>query len=385
MREVIPVKCSIVRGGTSKGIFIMENELPSDPVQRDKYILEIFGSPDVRQIDGLGGADVLTSKLAIIGPSSREDADVDYTFGQVSFVEEKVDYKSNCGNISAGVGPFAIDKGLVKAVEPYTTVRIHQVNTDTIINAKVEVRDGKAAIDGDLHIDGVPTLGSTIELDFSDSVGGITGKLLPTGNVVDTVETEDGNSYQVSVVDAGIPTVFIEANALGMSGIETPAQIEANTALMTKIEEIRGRCAQKMGFTDDYKNAVKDCPYAPFFAVVSPSQDYHTFDGKDVKGEDIDIVSRLLFMQKMHKTHPVTGTVCMSTAARIPGSIVNKVLSERGKANSKIMIGHPAGVIPAVSVLDIEDGEYKLRAAAILRTARTILDGTVYVRRSRVE
>ena len=385
MREVIPVKCSIVRGGTSKGIFIMENELPSDPVQRDKYILEIFGSPDVRQIDGLGGADVLTSKLAIIGPSSREDADVDYTFGQVSFVEEKVDYKSNCGNISAGVGPFAIDKGLVKAVEPYTTVRIHQVNTDTIINAKVEVRDGKAAIDGDLHIDGVPTLGSTIELDFSDSVGGITGKLLPTGNVVDTVETEDGNSYQVSVVDAGIPTVFIEANALGMSGIETPAQIEANTALMTKIEEIRGRCAQKMGFTDDYKNAVKDCPYAPFFAVVSPSQDYHTFDGKDVKGEDIDIVSRLLFMQKMHKTHPVTVTVCMSTAARIPGSIVNKVLSERGKANSKIMIGHPAGVIPAVSVLDIEDGEYKLRTAAILRTARTILDGTVYVRRSRVE
>ena len=385
MREVIPVKCSIVRGGTSKGIFIMENELPSDPVQRDKYILEIFGSPDVRQIDGLGGADVLTSKLAIIGPSSREDADVDYTFGQVSFVEEKVDYKSNCGNISAGVGPLAIYKGLVKAVEPYTTVRIHQVNTDTIINAKVEVRDGKAAIDGDLHIDGVPTLGSTIELDFSDSVGGITGKLLPTGNVVDTVETEDGNSYQVSVVDAGIPTVFIEANALGMSGIETPAQIEANTALMTKIEEIRGRCAQKMGFTDDYKNAVKDCPYAPFFAVVSPSQDYHTFDGKDVKGEDIDIVSRLLFMQKMHKTHPVTGTVCMSTAARIPGSIVNKVLSERGKANSKIMIGHPAGVIPAVSVLDIEDGEYKLRTAAILRTARTILDGTVYVRRSRVE
>ena len=174
MREVIPVKCSIVRGGTSKGIFIMENELPRDPELRDKYILEIFGSPDVRQIDGLGGADVLTSKLAIIGPSSREDADVDYTFGQVSFVEPKIDYKSNCGNISAGVAPFAINNGIVKAVEPYTTVRIHQVNTDTIINAKVEVRDGKAAVDGDFHIDGVPTLGSTIELDFSDSVGGIT-------------------------------------------------------------------------------------------------------------------------------------------------------------------------------------------------------------------
>lgn len=246
MREVIPVKCSIVRGGTSKGIFIMENELPRDPELRDKYILEIFGSPDVRQIDGLGGADVLTSKLAIIGPSSREDADVDYTFGQVSFVEPKIDYKSNCGNISAGVAPFAINNGIVKAVEPYTTVRIHQVNTDTIINAKVEVRDGKAAVDGDFHIDGVPTLSSTIELDFSDSVGGITGKLLPTDNVVDTIVTDDGKSYEVSVVDAGIPTVFIEAKSLDMSGIETPQQIEGNAALMTKIEEIRGRCAVKM-------------------------------------------------------------------------------------------------------------------------------------------
>ena len=147
--EVISVKCSIVRGGTSKGIFILENELPSDPALRDKYVLEIFGSPDVRQIDGLGGADVLTSKLAIVGPSSREDADVDYTFGQVSFVDAKVDYKSNCGNISAGVGPFAIDNGLVKAVEPYTTVRIHQVNTGSIINAKVEVKDGRAVVEGD--------------------------------------------------------------------------------------------------------------------------------------------------------------------------------------------------------------------------------------------
>lgn len=384
MSEVIPVRCSIVRGGTSKGIFIMENELPSDSAARDQYILEIFGSPDVRQIDGLGGADVLTSKLAIIGPSSRPDADVDYTFGQVSFVENKVDYKSNCGNISAGVGPFAIDKGIVKAVEPYTTVRIHQVNTDTIINARVEVRDGKAAVDGDQHIDGVPTLGSTIELDFSDSVGGITGKLMPTGSVTDTIETDDGKKYVVSVVDAGIPTVFIKAEALGMSGIETPAEIEGNAALMAKVEELRGRCAQKMGFTDDYRHAVRDCPYAPFFAVVSPSRDYHTFDGKDVKASEIDIVSRLLFMQKMHKTHPVTGTVCMATAARIPGSIVNQVLSQRGKADRKLMIGHPAGIIPAVSVLECENGEYKLKTAAILRTARTILDGTVYVRRSRV-
>ena len=385
MSEVIPVKVSIVRGGTSKGIFILENELPKDPVLRDKYILEIFGSPDVRQIDGLGGADVLTSKLAIIGPSSREDADVDYTFGQVSFVEEKIDYKSNCGNISAGVGPFAIDHCLVKAVEPFTTVRIHQVNTDTIINAKVEVRDGKAAVNGDLHIDGVPTLGSTIELDFSDSVGGITGKLLPTGSVTDEIVTGDGKTYLVSVVDAGIPTVFIRAEALGLVGTETPSRIEGDSALMEKIEEIRGRCAVIMGFTDKWTNAVADCPYAPLFAMVSPSQSYHTFDGKDVAADDIDIVSRLVFMQKMHKTHPVTGTVCMATAARIPGNIVYETISQRGRENRQLMIGHPAGKIPAVSVMEQENGALILRTAAILRTARTILDGTVYVRKSRVE
>lgn len=383
--EVISVKCSIVRGGTSKGIFILENELPRDPVLRDKYVLEIFGSPDVRQIDGLGGADVLTSKLAIVGPSSREDADVDYTFGQVSFVDAKVDYKSNCGNISAGVGPFAIDNGLVKAVEPYTTVRIHQVNTDSIINAKVEVKDGRAVIEGDLHIDGVPTLGSTVELDFSDSVGAITGKLLPTGNVTDTITTEDGTSYEVSIVDAAIPTVFIKAEALGMEGTETPAQIEGNAPLMARIEEIRGRCAEKIGLTDDWKLSTQKCPYAPFFAVVSPSKAYHTFDGKDVAAEEIDLVSRLLFMQKMHKTHPVTGTVCMSTAARVPGSVVDQVLSQRGRENRKIIIGHPAGVIPVVSELETENGEYNLKTAAILRTARTIMDGQVYVRKSRIQ
>ena len=383
--EVISVNCSIVRGGTSKGIFIMENELPQDPALRDKYILEIFGSPDVRQIDGLGGADVLTSKLAIIGPPSREDADVDYTFGQVSFVDAKVDYKSNCGNISAGVGPYAIDHGLVKAEEPYTTVRIHQVNTNSIINAKVAVKDGRAVIEGDLHIDGVPTLGSTIELDFSDSVGGITGKLLPTGNVTDTITTEDGKQYEVSVVDAGTPTVFIRAESLGMQGTETPAEIEGDAALMARIEEIRGRCAENVGLTDTWQNATKKCPYSPFFAIVSPAQGYRTFDGKDVDAGDIDLVSRLLFMQMMHKTHPVTGTVCMGTAARVPGSIVHQVLSERGKNGRKIGIGHPAGVIPVVSELEAHDGQYDLKTAAILRTARVIMDGQVYVRKSRIQ
>ena len=176
------LRCAIVRGGTSKGIFIMKNEYPEDPATRDAVILAVYGSPDVRQIDGLGGADVLTSKLAIISPSNRPDADVDYTFGQVSFETAFVDYRGNCGNISSAVGPFAIDEGLVAPVEPITTVRIRMTNSNRILIAEVPVKDGKALIDGDYAIDGVPGTGAKIAMDWSAVVGGITGKLLPTGN-----------------------------------------------------------------------------------------------------------------------------------------------------------------------------------------------------------
>lgn len=384
MGESISLKCSIVRGGTSKGIFIMESELPKDAALRDKYILEIFGSPDIRQIDGLGGADVLSSKLAIIGPPTREDADIDYTFGQVSFESRQIDYKSNCGNISAGVGPFAIDNKLVEIEEPCTTVRIHQVNTNTIIKARVQVENGKSKVEGSTYIDGVSGSGSEILLDFSDSVGSITGKLLPTGNVTDKIVTEDGRSYEVSIVDAAIPTVFIEAESLNIQGTETPAEIEQNTELMNRAEEIRGRCAKLIGLTDDYRQSVKNCPYTPFFSIVTKPKAYESYNGKSIDGKDTDIVSRLIFMQKMHKTHPVTGTICMSAAARIPGSIVNRNLSERGKSGKTIIIGHPAGVIPVVSELENKDGEFELKEAAVIRTARIIMDGNVYLRVSKI-
>ena len=177
--QMTPYKVVIHRGGTSKGIFIKENELPRDPAQRDRVIRGIFGTPDIREIDGLGGADVLTSKLAIIGPPTREDADVDYTFAQVSFDTDLVDYGGNCGNISAAVGPFAIDEGMVPITEPVTRVRIHQVNTNCILVADVPVKDGKAQVMGDCKLDGVPGTGARIMLDFGDTAGSTTGKILP--------------------------------------------------------------------------------------------------------------------------------------------------------------------------------------------------------------
>lgn len=379
--EMEMLKCSIVRGGTSKGIFIMKNELPKDPAERDEVICAIYGSPDLRQIDGLGGADVLTSKLAIISPPSRPDADVDYTFGQVSFETKFVDYGGNCGNISAAVGPFAIDEGFVEAVEPVTTVRIHLTNSNNILVAEVPVKNGKACVEGDYSIDGVPGTGAKITLDWSDTAGAITGKLLPTGNAKDVISV-DGKDYEVSLVDAGNPLVFIHANSLGMSGTESPNEIEANEDLMATIEKIRGRATVIFGLVKTPEEAAIKSPYAPFFAIVSPPADYTSISGEKVNAEEVDIVSRLLFMMRMHKTYPVTGTVCTGAAVRIPGSVAWEVLRKEAKTRQSVNIGHPGGVISVQAEAEVISGEVKLKRIGVYRTARRIMDGYVYVRKT---
>lgn len=379
--DLVGIRCSIVRGGTSKGIFIIDNELPQDRILRDRVIQAIFGSPDIRQIDGLGGADTLTSKLAIIARSSREDADVDYTFAQVGIDQDVVDYSGNCGNISAGVGPFAIDNGLVQAMEPVTTVRIYQKNTDKILIAEVPVKEGKAITDGDFKIDGVPGTGAKITMDFSDTVGSQTGCLLPTGNVKDII-TADGKEYEVSIVDAGNPLVFITAESLGMKGTETPAEIEGNQPLMKTIELIRGQAAQMIGLVKDSKEAAEKSPYIPFFAIVSPPNDYTGHNAVKVSKSDIHLVSRLLFMLKMHKTYPGTGAVCTGAAVRIPGSVVYDVLSEHGKVSETINIGHPSGVMQVESNVKDADEEMGFSKLAFYRTARRIMDGNVYIKKS---
>lgn len=379
--EMEMLKCSIVRGGTSKGIFIMKNELPKDPAERDEVICAIYGSPDLRQIDGLGGADVLTSKLAIISPPSRPDADVDYTFGQVSFETKFVDYGGNCGNISAAVGPFAIDEGFVEAVEPVTTVRIHLTNSNNILVAEVPVKNGKACVEGDYSIDGVPGTGAKITLDWSDTAGAITGKLLPTGNAKDVISV-DGNDYEVSLVDAGNPLVFIHANSLGMSGTESPNEIEANKDLMATIEKIRGRATVIFGLVKTPEEAAIKSPYAPFFAIVSSPADYTSISGEKVNAEEVDIVSRLLFMLRMHKTYPVTGTVCTGAAIRIPGSVAWEVLRKEAKTKQSVNIGHPGGVISVEAEAEVISGEVKLKRIGVYRTARRIMDGYVYVRKT---
>lgn len=374
------IRCALMRAGTSRGLFVMRNELPADPRLRDKVILRMYGSPDVRQIDGLGGADSLTSKLAIVGPPTRPDADVDYTFAQVSITERFVDFAGNCGNISSGVGPFAIDEGLVDAEEPVTTVRIHQTNTKCLIVAEVPIANRKAAVEGDYHIDGVPGTGARIGLDFSDTAGAVTEHILPTGRPVDRLDVPGVGPIDVTVVDAGTPCVFVRAADMGIRGTETPAQIDADQELNDRIERIRGTAAACVGIVERWQDAAQKSPYLPFFVLISPPADYLDFTtGRTVQAEEVDFVARLLFMLKMHKAYAVTGTVCTGAAAKIPGTIVYEASRPESRDRALTLIGHPAGVIDIEAVVELGGGEPNLVRASVGRTARRLMEGYVFV------
>ncbi|MGL4209698.1 MAG: PrpF domain-containing protein, partial [Candidatus Adiutrix sp.] len=329
--------------------------------------------PDVRQIDGLGGAEPLTSKLAIIGPPSREDADVDYTFGQVSFKAPLVDYSGNCGNISSAVGPFAIDEGLVNAISPITTVRIHNTNTGKIIVAEVPVENGYAQVKGDLVIDGVPGTGAKIMLDFADTKGSATGKLLPTGKPCEILKTSAGD-FEVSMVDCANAMVFVTAETLNLKGTETPQQFDGDKDLLRKLEAIRGAAAVAMGLATDEQSALTHSPAFPMIAVVSPSADYQAYgSGELIEANQVSFVSRLMFMQVLHKTYAGTAAVCTAVAASLSGTVVASVNGQTGQ--STINIGHPSGIIEVEALVNGQE----IKRAAFSRTARRLMEGFVFV------
>jgi hypothetical protein len=374
MREFEKVRSAIIRGGTSKGVFIHASELPQDPKIRDEVILSIYGS-DERQIDGLGGADSLTSKLAIVSPSSREDADVDYTFGQVGIGTGIIDYNSNCGNILSGVGPFAIDEGLVAVTEPFTTVRIYNTNTDVIVEAKVPVEFGKARSTGDFAIDGVPGTGAKIELNFIDADGSKTGALFPTGKRREKLEVEN-REIDVSIVDVTAPVVFVEASSIGLSGTELSDDLSSEDLLL--LERIRSLAAAQLGFVADPDEATKATPSSPKVIVVSPPQDYVNAKGEQSLAEHIHLTARAMSMQKMHKTYPVTGGLCTATAAKLKGTIVH-ACAAGSEAAEEIVIGHPSGSMEFQIQLDDDGAHVKLTKTAVARTSRRIMEGHAYV------
>ena len=377
------IRCAFIRGGTSRGAYLLAKDLPQDPDLRDRVILAIYGSPDPRQIDGLGGADSLTSKVAIIAPSSRPDADVDYTFGQVSITASLVDYKGNCGNISSGVGPFAVDEGLVPVTEPVTRVRIYNTNTRKIIVADVPVKDGRALVEGDCAIDGVPGTGARIMLDFVDSGGAVTGKLLPTGRVKDSIQVED-RRYTVSLVDAANPAIFVKAEDLGLKGTELAAEIDTNPWLLAELERIRSVGAEMIGLVQDRRDGTRLSPAVPKVAFVSPPQEYRSSKGDVVRPDAIDLTARIMSMQKAHKAYAVTGAIVTATAAKIPGTVVNECFRAR-EGSDFVRIGHSSGQLALEIVVEPRDGGWFLRRAALERTARRIMDGYVYVPKSKMK
>ncbi len=373
--EMERIPCVIMRGGTSKAVFLLENDLPADKNKRDAIILAIFGSPDSRQIDGLGGADPLTSKLAIIGPSSRDDADIDYTFGQVDIHKAFVDYGSNCGNISSAVAPFALQQSLVRAVEPVTTVRIHNTNTGKIFESDVQIVNNQPKVLGDYAIDGVPGTGAKIKLNLAGTVGSKTGKLLPTGNAKDTIAIEGFGDLSVSMVDAASPMVFVLAEDLGLKGMESPKEIDSDPDMLELLEKIRCTAAVRMGIAQSEQEARERVRAVPMVAFVSPPQKYNShIDGKEVPADSIDFVARDMFMQVMHKAYSGTAAVCTGSAAVTPGTIVNAVM-RKNRNPDEVRIGHPGGVME----VEMRTENNTITRAAIGRTARRIMEGYVYV------
>ena len=382
-RENISVPCCIIRGGTSKGIFFKENDIPGPGPDRDAFILRAFGSPDTRQIDGLGGANSLTSKVAIIGVSDREDADVDYTFGQVSFAAPVIDWKGNCGNISSGAALFAVDMNMVKVEEPFTTVRIYNTNTDKLIIAKVPVKDGKTRSTGDYVISGVPGSGAKITLHFQEPAGSVTKKLLPTGHATDIIDIGEDGAFEVSIIDAANPVVFLKAEELGLKGTELPTQVENMSEKLAIIEKIRSVAAEMVGIVDDRREATKKFPAIPKIGFMSPAADYVNPDGVLIRKEQMDLTARLCSMQKMHRAYMVTGGVCTGAAAKVEGSVVWQMLSEEARRKSTLNIGHPYGIMDVDVTLGhpASEGydESYIAGVGVGRTARLIMEGRVSV------
>lgn len=376
MQRAIP--CTIMRGGTSKGIFLMENNLPQDPKERNRIILRVFGSPDRRQIDGLGGADLLTSKLAIIGPPSRTGVDVDYTFGQISLTQAEVDYGSTCGNISSAVGPFAIDQGIVRATEPKTRVRIHALPWDRVITADVEVKEGKAAVEGDFAIDGVPGTGAKITMDWADMAGAQTGKLLPSGKVKERIDVKGVGALEVSIVDAPHVTVYVRAKDIGMTGTESPVAIDGNKELVQRIEAVRRHVGAMFGMEEQWERYAS--PNLPIFIMVQAPTDYVNYStGKPVKAADVDVLVKLYAAGMTHKAFGGTTIFGAGAAAKIEGTVIHEMLSERGHYSDAVRLGHPSGVALSEVVASRSNGGWKLDKALMWRTARRIMDGYVYV------
>jgi 4-oxalomesaconate tautomerase len=357
MNDLTGIPCIFMRGGTSRGPFFRADDLPNDPAVRDRVLLAAMGSPDLRQIDGLGGADTLTSKVAIVSRSSRPGVDVDYLFAQVDIGKPIVDTNPSCGNMLAGVAPFAIETGMFPAQDGETRVMIYNVNTASRIEAVVQTPGRAMRYSGDAAIDGVPGTAAPIILNFMDVVGSVSGKLLPTGNVRDVID-----GIEVTCIDVAMPMIMMRAQDFGLTGYEGRPEINPNKALFDRIEPIRLEAGRRMGFGDVSDKVI------PKVGLLAPARDGGT------------IASRYLTPHALHAAHAVTGAVCVSSACAVEGTIAHELARPDGANPRTIWIEHPSGRVD-VRLSTSGTGADMEVVAGTLRTARPIMKGEVLVPR----
>lgn len=368
---------SLFRGGTSKGVFMPAGRLPPDRTALAALLLDIFGSPDARQIDGMGGGDKLTSKAGIMGPPTAPGADIDYLFAQVGIHHPEVDFNLNCGNLTAAAAAYAIHEGFVSARGAQATVRIHNVNTGRIIVATVPLRDGAVLEEGTLAIGGVPGAGAPIDLDFRQATGAITGKLLPLGGAINRIEVPGHGTLDVSVVDGPNLIVLVAAEDLGMSGIETPDEIDDNPELTGLMQRIRETIAVRTGLGDYWHR--RAAPSTPMLVAVQSPRDYRAYTtGERIAAGDVDLVCRQYSTSATSKALAATVSAAIGMACRIPGTLAARHL--RADCNGTLRLGHPCGTI-SVEAAARQDGDATtITTAAIQRTARLIARGELFPR-----
>ena len=384
----IPATC--MRGGTSKGVFFRLQDLPAAAQRpgpaRDALLLRVIGSPDPygKQIDGMGGATSSTSKAVILSPSSRPGHDVDYLFGQVAIDRPFVDWSGNCGNLSAAVGPFAIGNGLLDAGQlprdGMATVRIWQANIGKTIVARVPMRDGAVQETGDFELDGVTFPAAEVQLEFIDPAdegeGEAAGAMFPTGNLVDALEVPGVGTLQATLINAGIPTIFVDAQAIGYAGTELQEAINGSEAALAMFEAIRAHGALRMGLIRDIAEAARR-QHTPKVAFVAPPAAYTASSGKPVNAADVDLLVRALSMGKLHHAMMGTAAVAIGTAAAIPGTLVN--LAAGGGERAAVRFGHPSGTLRVGAEARQVDGRWTVTKALMSRSARVLMEGQVRV------
>ena len=374
-----------MRGGTANAIVFHQKDLPADRKSWDDIFLAATGSPDPygRQLDGMGGGYTAVSKVCVIGPPTRDDADIDYTFAQIPIKEQRVEYAANCGNMSSAMGPFAVDEGLVPMPDANgeALVRIHNTNTKKIIHARFPLINGCAAVDGELEIPGIAGRGAPVRLDFIAPGGAATGKLLPTGHVRDTLDVPGVGRIEVSMIDEANPCVFVRASDVGLKGCEPPAEVEANSEVMRKFAAIRCTASVAMGITRDVAEAATRLSN-PAIGYVGPPQDYTQSSGGQLKAIDIDITGRMIARGQAHRDMPLTRTLCMAVASRITGSIVHEATRATNNPDAELRIGMPAGVITAAAEVRLVEGQWVANRGSFLRTQRRLFEGSVLVRGS---